>query len=108
MRSQVMVLSLLVLAAATPAAADTAQEIAAHGMTLKFQGADVELTFTPDGKVSGMNGQFNGTWRIDGDKICSTGGVTARENCIAYPADKKSGDTFEVKLPLGLATVKIN
>ena len=40
MRSQVLAMSLLLLAAATPAAADTAQEIAAHGMSLKFQGSD--------------------------------------------------------------------
>ncbi len=107
MRRQILVLSLLLLAAATPAAADTAQEIAAHGMTLTFQGSSVALTFTPDGKFTGMNGQINGTWRIDGDKVCSSGGVTPGESCIVCPPDKKSGDTFEVKLPAGLATVTI-
>lgn len=106
MRSQVLAMSLLLLAA-TPAAADTAQEIAAHGMSLTFQSAGFELTFTPDGKFTGMNGQINGTWRIDGDKVCSTGGIRPGENCMAFPADKKSGDTFEVSLPAGLVTVKI-
>ncbi len=107
MRRQILAMSLLMLAAATPAAADTAQEIAAHGMTLSFQGSSVELTFTPDGKYTGMNGQINGTWRIGGDKICSAGGITPGESCVAVPADKKSGDTFQVTLPAGLATVRI-
>ena len=107
MRSQILVISVLALAAATPAAADTAQEIASHGMTLAFQGSSVELTFTPDGKYTGMNGQVNGTWRMDGDKICSSGGVQPGENCLAVPADKKSGDSFQVTLPAGVATVQI-
>jgi hypothetical protein len=108
MRRHILAISLLTLAAATPAAADTIKEIAAHGMTLRFQGSSVDLTFTPDGKYTGMNGQINGTWRIDGDKICSSGGIRPGESCIAVPADKKSGDTFEVTLPAGLATVRIN
>jgi len=107
MRLQVAAISLLLLAAATPAAADTAQEIAAHGMTLAFQGSSVELTFTPDGKFTGMNGQINGTWRIDGDKVCSSGGARPGESCMICPPDKKSGDSFQVTLPAGLATVRI-
>jgi hypothetical protein len=107
MRIQILAMSLLMLAAATPAAADTAQEIAAHGMTLAFQGSSVELIFTPDGKFTGMNGQVNGTWRMDGDKVCSKSGVGPGENCLAVPADKKSGDTFQVTLPAGVATVTI-
>ncbi len=107
MRGQVLATGLLVLAAATPAAADTGQEIAAHGMTLKFQGADPVFAFTPDGKVSGMNGRITGVWRIEGDKICSATN-TAPENCLPLPAGKKSGDSFDVELPAGTATVKIN
>ena len=29
------------------------------------------------------------------------------ETCVAYPKDKKSGDTFEVTGPAGTATIKI-
>ncbi|MGZ3375535.1 MAG: hypothetical protein ACXU8S_02955 [Phenylobacterium sp.] len=107
MRGHLLAIGLLALAAATPAVADTGQEVAAHGMTLKFQGADAVFAFTPDGKVSGMNGRITGTWRIEGDKVCSETN-TAPENCLPLPAGKKSGDSFDVELPAGTATVKIN
>jgi hypothetical protein len=109
MRGQIIPgLALLALAAATPAAADTGQEVAAHGATLKFQASSVEFAFTPDGKVSGMNGRITGTWRIDGDKICSVTSVQPAETCVPLPAGKTSGDSFDVELPAGTATVKIN
>jgi hypothetical protein len=47
-----------------------------------------------------------GTWRIDGDKLCTTT-PEAGETCSTYPADKKSGDTFEVSNEQGSAKVHI-
>jgi hypothetical protein len=109
MRTQLLATSFLILAAASPAAADTMQEVAKHGMTVTFHsGAGFEITFTPDGKFTGLNGQISGSWRIDGDKVCTRSATRPDESCTPYPADKKSGDTFDVNLPLGLATVKIN
>jgi hypothetical protein len=37
----------------------------------------------------------SGTWRIDGDKLFAKGD----EIWVAYPADKKSGDKFELDSP---------
>jgi len=96
-----------VAATAMPAFADTLQELTTHGMILTVQGTDIEVTYTPDGKFTAYNGQITGTWRIDGDKLCTTSNFQPEEQCVAYPAGKKSGDSFEVTSPQGTATVKI-
>jgi hypothetical protein len=106
MRRLILAAGFLALATAAPARAGTPEEIAAHGMIVTLQGMDYDLTFTPDGKFTGLDGQLTGTWRIDGDKLCTTP-VGEPENCVAFPSGKKSGDTFEVTGPRGPATVKI-
>ena len=50
---------------------------------------------------------MTGTWRIDGDKLCTTSSADPNETCIAYPKDKKSGDTFELQGPQGSVQIKI-
>ena len=100
---------LLAIAAITApvASADTLQEITKKGAIFTIAGFDLDFNFTPDGKFSAMDGMMKGTWRIDADKLCTTGDDNV-ETCIAYPADKKSGDKFDVKHPQGLpVTVKI-
>ena len=89
------------------AAADTLQEVTTKGIILTVQGMDIEVTYTPDGKFTAMDGQVTGTWRIDGDKLCTTSNFDPQETCVVYPKDKKSGDTFEVTGPAGTATIKI-
>lgn len=96
--------SLLLAAAviAAPAAsADTLREMTTKGAILSIAGFDLDTTFTPDGKFTAMDGAFKGTWRIDGEKLCTTGDDKV-ETCVVYPADKTSGDTFEVTSPEGL------
>jgi hypothetical protein len=94
--------------AATPALAGTTlEEVTTKGIILNVQGMDIDVTYTPDGKLSAMDGQITGTWRIDGDKLCTTSNVAPDEQCVEYPKDKKSGDSFEVTGPNGTATVKI-
>lgn len=93
--------------AAPAAAADTLQEITTKGAIFSIAGFDLDFNFTPDGKYTAMNGMMKGTWRIDADKLCTTGDDNV-ETCIAYPADKKSGDKFDVTHPQGLpVTVRI-
>jgi hypothetical protein len=96
-----------VLAIATPAAADTLQEITAKGMILTIQDMQIDVAYTPDGKFTALDGQVTGTWRIDGDKLCTTSNFDPNETCVAYPHDKKSGDTFEITSPQGSATITI-
>jgi hypothetical protein len=98
---------LLALAAAVPARAGTLEEIVAHGMVVTIGDMDIALTFTPDGKYSGMDGALTGTWKIDGDRMCTTSNFDPTEACLAYPKDKKSGDSFDLTGPQGTAKVKI-
>jgi hypothetical protein len=78
-----------------------------HGIILTIEGNDIDVTYTPDGKFSAMDGQVTGTWKIDGDKLCTVSNMDPNESCVAYPADKKSGDAFELTSPMGTANVKI-
>ncbi len=95
------------VAAAAPAFADTLQELTTHGMVLTVQGTDIDVTYTPDGKFTAYNGQITGSWRIDGDKLCTSSNFDPAEQCVTYPTGKKSGDTFEVTSERGTATVHI-
>lgn len=107
MRKFLIAAALAPLAVALPAAAGTIDEIVAHGMVLSVQGMDIDVTYTPDGKFTAMDGQITGTWKKDGDKMCTTSNFQPDESCTAYPADKKSGDSFEITSPQGSATIKI-
>jgi opacity protein-like surface antigen len=97
----------LVAAFATPALADTVQEVTTHGMVITLGDMQIDVDYTPDGKFTALGGQVTGTWRIDGDKLCTVAAIAPDENCIVYPHGKKSGDSFEVTGPQGSATVKI-
>ena len=92
---------------AAPAFADTLQEVTTHGIVLTIQGMDIDVTYTPDGKFTAMDGQVTGTWKRDGDKMCTSSNFDPNETCAEYPKDKKSGDSFEVTGPQGSATIKI-
>jgi hypothetical protein len=108
MRSLIVAAALAALAAlATPAFAGTLEEITTKGIVLSVQGMDIDVTYTPDGKFTALEGQVTGTWRIDGDKLCTTSNFEPQEQCVAYPKDKKSGDSFEVTGPQGAAMIKI-
>ncbi|HEV2530150.1 hypothetical protein [Phenylobacterium sp.] len=103
-----LIIAVAALAAlATPAWAGTLQEVTTRGMVLTIQDMKIDVTFTPDGKFSAFDGQITGTWRIDGDKLCTISNADPNESCIEYPKDKKSGDSFEVTGPQGSATVTI-
>jgi hypothetical protein len=95
-------------ALSTTAAAGTLDEVVKHGIVILLPNNPIDVTYTPDGKFTAAGGQVTGTWRIDGDALCTTSNVDPTETCVPYPKDKKSGDTFEVTGPTGTATVKIN
>ena len=86
---------------ATPALADTLSEVTSHGIILELGDMKIPVTYTPDHKFTAMDGQVTGQWRIDADKLCTSSSVDPNETCVAYPRDKKSGDTFQVTSPQG-------
>lgn len=92
---------------ATPALADTLTEVISHGIVLTLGDMDIAVTYTPDHKFSAMDGQVTGAWRIDADKLCTSSNVDPNETCVAYPTDKKSGDSFVLDTPGGGVQVKI-
>ena len=95
------------LADATPVLADTLSEVTGHGIVLTIADMDIQVTYTPDHKFTAMDGQVTGTWRIDGEKLCTSSNVDPNESCVAYPKDKKSGDTFVLETPQGGVQIKI-
>jgi hypothetical protein len=93
---------------ATPALAGTLQEITTHGMVVTIADMSFDLNFTPDGKFTDSTGQLTGTWKIDGAKMCTSSNLDPNETCAEYPADKKSGDTFDLDIPAAGASIKIH
>lgn len=108
----------LALGLAAPALAQeptTLDYVTTKGTVLKgsMQGMDLTLpmTYKADGTYSTtvMGQTGGGTWRIDGDKLCTVSQMNPNESCIAYPAGKKPGDEFTVTHPmLGEVSVTIN
>jgi len=95
------------LALAAPAFADTIEEVTGKGIVLNIQGMEIDVKYTPDGKFTAMDGQVTGDWRREGDKLCTKSNFDPAEQCVEYPKDKKSGDSFDVTGPQGTATVTI-
>lgn len=85
----------------------TLQEVTTKGIVLQVQGMDIDVTYKPDGTFTALDGQVTGKWRIDGEKLCTTSNMSPAEECTAYPAGKKSGDSFDVTGSQGTATIKI-
>lgn len=98
---------LALIALAGAARADTLEEITAHGMVITIGDMPIDLAFTPDGKFTGFDGQITGTWKIDGDKLCTSSNLDPNVTCMAYPKGHKSGDTFTLDTPQGSVPVKI-
>lgn len=100
----------LVAAVSAPAFADTLKDVTTRGIVLTNQGIEYDVTPKADGtfiaKIVGLDGEIPGKWRVDGDKFCMSTEATPEE-CIVYPKDKKSGDTFEITSSQGVSTVKI-
>jgi hypothetical protein len=101
----------LAQAASAQAGGGTVQELVKHGGVMTVMGTAIPVSYGADGKYSvDFQGQkVEGTWRVDGDKLCTKAAGAPSENCTVYPAGKKSGDEFEVTSPtLGPIRVKIN
>lgn len=103
------------IAAAAPAFADapandTITAVIAKGVTMNMQGMQIPIAYKADGTFSiEVQGQsINGKWRADGDKLCTTSEMRPEENCVAYPAGKKAGNSFDLSGPRGTVSVTIN
>ena len=104
---RLLCLAAALAALATPALADTLQEVTTKGLILMLDTGELEVTYKPDGSFTALDGAVVGKWRIDGTKLCTLSNYEPTESCVEYPIGKKSGDTFEVTGPQGPATVRI-
>ena len=111
-----LMLAAALIACAAPAFAQdttTLQYVTTKGTVIRadMQGQALELpmTYKADGTYSteAMGQTMTGKWRIDGDKLCTSSNMNPAEECVAYPAGKKSGDSFDLTSPQGTATIKI-
>jgi hypothetical protein len=108
MRSSVLAVTAMMLA--TPAFAQaqtTLDHVTTRGIVLSAGGMDVDVSYKPDGSFTAMDGQVTGKWRVEGVKLCTSSNFAPAEECVAYPAGKTSGDSFEVQGGQGPATIRI-
>lgn len=109
MKTLVLATAAMLLAAPVFAqGSDTLKEVTTRGIVLSAGGIDVNVTYRPDGTFTAMDGQVTGRWRVDGARLCTTSNFAPAEECVAYPAGKKSGDSFQVQGGQGPATIRIN
>lgn len=87
------------------AASDTVAAIVAKGVSIEIGGFAGTVDYKADGTFSGFDGMFSGTYKVDGNKICSESDLGA--SCAEYPDGKKSGDTFELPSEMGPMKVTI-
>jgi hypothetical protein len=89
-------------ALAQAAPSDTLAVVLEKGAKLNVIGMGMvgEVAYKSDGTFSGFDGQYEGTYKVDGTKLCSTSAAVGEDNtCIEYPTGKVSGDTFKVAHP---------
>jgi hypothetical protein len=100
-------LAAAVALAAVPAIAQTAPSdtialVLEKGVTMSVaqMGITGDVTYMPDGTFSGFDGQYEGTYKVDGTKLCLTAPAVGQDNtCFDYPTGKKSGDKFKITDP---------
>lgn len=81
------------------------------GIVMSAMGYDIPVTYSDDGtyvaSIDGM-GDLPGTWRRDGETLCTESSMQPGENCTEYPAGKAPGDSFVIEGAMGPATITIN
>jgi hypothetical protein len=101
-------MTLVAAAIAMPALAqtappsDTLTEILSKGVTITVAQMSMtgDVAYKPDGTFSGFDGQYEGTYKVDGSKLCITAPAVGQDNtCLEYPTGKKSGDKFKITDP---------
>lgn len=105
MKLKMMVLATAAIALpalAQTAPSDTIAEMISKGVTISVaqMGITGDVVYKEDGTFSGFDGQYEGTYKVDGTKLCLTAAAVGQDNsCLEYPTGKKSGDKFKVSDP---------
>lgn len=90
-------------------AIDTLYFVVRDGIVMSTQGHTMVIDYNDDGTFSGdvSGSAFEGTYRLDGARLCATSSLAASETCITYPEGMQSGDTFDAVSP-ALGGVRIH
>jgi hypothetical protein len=87
---------------------DTVKAVVEKGVTMEVMGQAGDIEYKADGTFSGFDGQIEGTYKTDGNKLCITiEAFGAIDQCSEYPDGKTSGDTFELPSDMGPLKVTI-
>jgi hypothetical protein len=84
---------------AQTAPSDTIALVLEKGVTMSVaqMGITGDVAYKPDGTFSGFDGQYEGTYKVDGAKMCVTAPAVGQDNaCWDYPTWQKSGDKFKI------------
>lgn len=84
---------------------DTVKAVVEKGVAIEISGFAGTVDYKADGTFSGFDGMFEGTYKVDGNKICTESAMGA--SCSEYPDGKKSGDSFELPTEMGPMKVTI-
>jgi hypothetical protein len=85
--------------AQTAPPSDTVKLVLEKGTTMSVaqMGITGDVVYKADGTFTGFDGQYEGTYKVDGSKLCVTAPAVGQDNtCFAYPDGLKSGDKFKV------------
>lgn len=91
-------------------ASDTLRYVISRGVVLTVQGHTIPMVFNEDGTYSGeaADAAFKGTWRVEGESLCTASLMSQMETCVSYPPGKRPGERFDVISPtLGRVVVII-
>jgi hypothetical protein len=86
-------------ALAQTAPSDTLAVVLEKGTTMNVvsMGLAGDVIYKPDGTFSGLDGLYEGTYKVDGTKLCVTSAAAQQDNvCMEYPTGLKSGDKFKI------------
>ena len=87
---------------------DTVKTVVEKGVTMEVMGQAGDIEYKADGTFSGFDGQFEGTYKTNGNKLCITVEAFGLvDQCSEYPDGKTSGDTFELPSDMGPLKVTI-
>lgn len=87
---------------------DTVKTVVEKGVSMEVMGQAGTIDYKADGTFSGFDGQFAGTYKTNGNKLCISVEAFGIDNqCTEYPDGKKSGDTFEIPSDMGPLKVTI-
>lgn len=97
-------------ASAQTPAIDTLYFVVREGVVMTAHGHAIDIDYDAEGNFRGRAAgtTFEGSYRLDGDQLCTTSSLASADTCTRYPEGKRPGDEFDVVSPtLGQVRIRI-